>query len=110
MDAHSSGRPCHRAGSLASWLAARKLGEPGTMVAGIAAHLLMQGALAALLAAEPLPVAVDWERAAAFRIGTGPDYRLGRGLATGHGRSSGLVKARWSAHFRGSARSKSEPI
>jgi hypothetical protein len=80
------------------------------MVAGIAAHLLMQDALAALLAAEPLPVAVDWERAAAFRIGTGPDYRLCRGLATGHGLSSGLVKARWSAHFRGSARSKSERI
>jgi hypothetical protein len=80
------------------------------MVAGIAAHLLMQDALAALLAAEPLPIAVDWERAAAFRIGTGPDCRLGRGLATGHGCSSGLVKVRWSAHFHGSARSKFEPI
>jgi hypothetical protein len=104
---HANG---HRAGSLASWLAACKFGELGTMIARIAAHLLMEGALAALLATEPLPVAVDWERAAAFRIGTGPNYRLGRGLATGHGRSSGLVKTRWSAHFRGSARSKSEPI
>jgi hypothetical protein len=101
-DAHSRDRPGHRW----SWLAAYKFGELGTMVAGIAAHLLMQDALAALL----LPGAVDWEQAAAFRIGTGPDYRLGRGLATGHGRSSGLVKARWSAHFRGSARSKSERI
>ena len=53
------GVPCHRAGSLASWLAACKFGELGTMVAGIAAHLLMQDALTALLAAEPLPVAVD---------------------------------------------------
>jgi hypothetical protein len=80
------------------------------MVAGIAAHLLMQDALAASLRAEPLPVAVDWERAAAFRIGTGPNYRLGRGLATGHGRSSGLVKSPMVSAFRGSARSKSEPI
>jgi hypothetical protein len=76
-----------------SWLAACKFGELGTMVAGIAAHLLMQDALAALLAAEPLPVAVDGKRAATFRIGTGPDYRFGWGLATGHGLSSGLVKS-----------------
>jgi len=55
------------------------------MAASVLAHLLLQDALAAAFAAEALPVAVDAKLFTALRIGTGPEHRLGRGLATGHG-------------------------
>jgi hypothetical protein len=64
-----------------------------TIVASVLAHLRLQDALAAMLGAEALPDAVDAKLFTAVRSGTGPERRLGRGLATGHGaRSSSWSK------------------
>ena len=79
------------------------------MAASVAAHLLMQDALATAFGAEALPVAVDAKLFTALRIGTGPEHRLGRGLRRVMGFLS-IGQSQWSAHLSASARSKSESI